>query len=170
MWGLVALLPLTALFAAMALDRTDFFGRMLNGSPRTAVSAPHADWVSFSGAKMRLVALTATADLYDAAAKPLKLPDQVKAWRAVVEIQVDDQAKLAGCEMSLEDSAGRLFGTEPDELAAARIPAPGCTAEDKVLNTYQVTVFFVAPADAKPVAVRVVRHEALPTYARLVAA
>lgn len=169
-WGVIALVPVTAAFAAVALDRTDFFGQQLAGQPRSAIAAAPADWVDYSGAKLRLLALSPTADLYDANAKRIKLADSIHVWKAVIEVQVENQSSLADCQLSLEDSVGRLFGTKPDELSAASIPAPTCTAEDKVLNTYQVTIFFVTPADAKPVAVRVVRREALPSYARLVAA
>jgi hypothetical protein len=165
---MVGLLPAAALFAAIALDRTDFFGRQLNGQPHSAVAGAPADWVSYSGARLRLLALSPTADLYDSGAKRLKLPDLVKAWKAVIEVQADDQRTLTDCELSLEDSAGRLFSTRPDELAGAAIPAPTCTAEDKTLNTYQVTIFFAAPTDAKPVAVRLMTRAALPRYARLV--
>lgn len=170
-WGLVALLPVTALFAAAALDRTDFFGKQIAGQPRSAVvAAASGDWVTYSGAKLRLVALAPTADLYDANAKRIKLADSIKVWKAVVDVDVTDQQNLADCQLSLEDSAGRTFSAHPDELAGASIPTPSCTAEDKVLSTYQVTVFFVTPTDAKPVAVRVVRKQALPAYARLVLA
>jgi hypothetical protein len=169
LWGLVAVLPAAAVFAIVALDRTGFYSQSLNGTPRDAISAAPSDWVNFSGAKLRLLNLTATADIYDAEAKTVKLPAEVKAWKTVIEIQVSDQRTLTDCELSLEDSAGRFFGMRPDELASVRMPAPTCTAEDMGLNTYQVTVFFVAPADAKPVAVRVVRRAALPGYARLVA-
>jgi hypothetical protein len=170
MWGLLGLLPVTAAFAVVALDRTDFYGQQLNGLPRAGVSAAPADWVSFSKARLRLVNMAPTTDLYDTAGKPMKMPAELKTWRAVIEIQVDNQKDLADCEMSLEDSDGRLFGTRPYELANLRMPTPTCTAEDTALNAYQVTVFFVTPTDAKPVAVRVVRAAALPSYARLVGA
>lgn len=169
LWGWLALAPAAAAFGLVALDRTDFFDQRLNGIPRTAISAAPADWVTFSGAKLKLVAITATADLYDTDGKPLKLPKELKAWRSVIDVQVEDQRQLADCELSLEDDAGRLFGTRPHELASARIPAPTCTAEDKALSTYQVTVFFITPAEAKPVAIRVVSRPALPAYARLIA-
>jgi hypothetical protein len=168
-WGMLALIPLAALFTAAALDRTGFFEKRLFGEPRSAVAAAPSEWVSYSGAKLRLLALSPTADLYDANAKRIKLTDSVKVWKAVVEVEVQDQRNLEGCELSLEDSTGRVFGSSPSELAGASIPAPTCTAEDKVLSTYQVTIFFATPADAKPVAIRVVRREALPGYARLVA-
>lgn len=169
-WGLLALLPVTALLAIVSLYRTDFYDQYLGGQPRAGVSAAPPEWVAYSGARLRLIALTSTADIYDASGKTVKLPTGVVAWKAAIEIQVDDQRKLTECEISLEDSAGRLFGTQPDELATARTPTPTCTAEDQALNSYQVLVFFVAPATAKPVAVRVVRGPALPGYARLVAA
>jgi hypothetical protein len=170
MWSLLALLPVAALFAAIALDRTDYFGKQLAGQPHSAVAGAPSDWVGYSQARLRLLALSPTADLYDSGAKRMKLPDAIKAWRAVIEVQADDQKTLADCDMSLEDSAGRLFGSRPDELAGAAIPAPTCTAEDSVLSTYQVTIFFVTPADAKPIAVRVMTRAALPRYARLVVA
>lgn len=170
MWGLLGVLPATALFAIVALDRTDFFGQQINGQPRAGVSAAPADWVTFSKARLRLVAMAATTDLYDTAGKPMKVPAELKTWKAVIEIQVDNQNDLADCEISLEDSEGRLFGTRPYELANLKMPTPACTAEDTALNAYQVIVFFIAPADAKPVAVRVVRRAALPSYARLVGA
>ncbi len=171
LWGFVALAPVTAIFAAAALDRTDFFAKQITGQPRTAVvAAAPADWVTYSGARLRLLALTPTADLYDANAKRIKLADSIKVWKAVVDVDVTDQRNLADCQLSLEDSTGRIFSAHPDELAGASIPVPACTAEDKVLTTYQVTIFFVTPTDAKPVAVRVVRKEALPAYARLVLA
>ena len=167
LWGLVALLPVTAAFGIVALDRTGYFDVR---SPGQAVTAEPTQWVAYSDAKLRLLNLVTTADLYDGEAKPVKLPDQVRAWRAVIEIQVSDQRSLDGCQLSLEDSAGRVFGTQPSELSAVRMPPPTCTAEDKGLNTYQVTVLFVTPAEAKPVAVRVMRPAALPAYARLPAA
>ncbi|GIH10169.1 hypothetical protein Rhe02_82360 [Rhizocola hellebori] len=170
MWGLLGLLPAIAAFTVVALDRTDFYGQQINGQPKAGVSAAPAEWVSYSKARLRLVNMAATTDLYDTAGKPLKMPADLKTWRAVIEIQVDNQKDLADCEISLEDSEGRLFGTRPYELANLKMPTPTCTAEDTALNAYQVTVFFIAPADAKPVAVRVVRAAALPGYARLVGA
>jgi hypothetical protein len=170
MWGLLGLLPAVAAFAVVALDRTDFYGQQLNGQPRAGVSAAPADWVSYSKAQLRLVAMAPTTDLYDTAGRPLKLAADLKTWRVVIEIQVDNQNDLAECEISLEDKLGRLFGTRAYELANLRMPPPTCTAEDTALNAYQVTVFFVTPADAEPVAVRVVSKAALPGFARLVGA
>jgi hypothetical protein len=169
-WGLIALLPVMALFTMVALDRTDFYGRALDSQPRAAIDAASPAWVSYSGAQIRLLALSPTSDLYDTNAKPVDLPGTVRAWKASIEIQVIDQSNLEDCQILLEDENGRLFGAHPDELAGVRIPVPSCTAEDKGLNAYQVTVFFLAPAIAEPVAVRVVSARALPSYARLLSA
>ncbi len=147
LWGILALVPAAAAFLAVHLENTPV------GTPK-AVTVAQDGWASYAGGRVRLLEVAPAKDVRDTKGGFLKLPDGIAAWRAVVEYDTEDQAALKDCRLSLEDSQGRLFTPKPFELSGAQIPATGCTAEDATLRRYQTFVFFVTPAGAEPVAVR----------------
>jgi hypothetical protein len=152
-WGILALVPVTALMLGAYLDRG---GSTLDSAAKAPgpVTADASGWASFANGRVRLVELAPAKDVRDTTGAFLRLADGVTGWRAVLEYDVPDQKPLAGCQLALIDSQERLFGTGAAELAGARVPDPGCTAEDLSLNRYQAFVFFVTPAGADPAAVR----------------
>lgn len=161
-WGILALVPITIAFLAVYVERSGITSVI---STPQAVEIEPDGWAIYDGARIRLVELSPAKDVRDATGKFFKLPDGIAAWRAVLEYDVTDQKMFAQCELSLEDSAGRIFRPQPMELAGARLPATGCTAEDQTLSRYQTFIYFVTPAGAVPSAVRVARGSG--DYARL---
>ncbi len=83
----------------------------------------------------------------------------------------DPNGPFKNCALKLEDGAARLYGVRPVELSRARLPYPNCSLEDagdgSTLAGFRVEAFFIMPADARPVALRVQLLRELPRYARL---
>jgi hypothetical protein len=69
----------------------------------------------------------------------------------------------------LEDAQGRRYASSPSELASANLPIGGCTpAYDATpAPEYETEAYFVMPAGARPVAVRMSVRTLAPDYARL---
>lgn len=165
LWGLIALLPLLALaLGPSAKEGVERFNRIETYRPITA----GADgWVDFSGIRFKLAEVTPTTDAKTFGGDPFVLPDGLTLWRVTLTIEAPDTKSLAGCAVKLEDKDGRLYGSDPSEVDAARLPYPGCTPEDdKAQPPYQVVNYFVMPEDARPAAVRVTRSTENPRYVR----
>ena len=167
-WGLVALLP--ALLGASALDLGDGYDRFWNSQPRAPVGPGADGWVAFAGARVRLAALAPAEDLREYGGQPFAPPPGVRVWRAAIAFDgAAPGGALAGCRLLLEDAAGRTFDAGPTELRRARTPIAGCTPPSGARGPYETVAYFVTPAGARPVAVRVVLFTKLPAYARLTA-
>jgi hypothetical protein len=170
-WGLAALLP--ALVGAIGLDVRDGYRHHRNAQPSAPIGPGADGWVAFAGARMRLAEI-APAELQDYRGRRHELSGSLRAWRA--EIVFDGaRAALASCRLMLEDAAGRTFDPDPAELRGLRIPLPGCRPPpDSAASPsrtdraeYTTMSYFVTPASARPVAVRITLTGALPSYARL---
>jgi hypothetical protein len=157
-WGLAALLP--ALAAAVGMDMREAYDRYWSSQPRQPIAASADGWVTFAGARMRLIDLTPAEELREYGGRPYTPPPGVRVWRA--EIVFDEAARqaLGACHLQLEDDAGRTFDAGPTDLRHVRIPLAGCAPPSAM-------AYFIAPASARPVAVRIVLLSKLPAYARL---
>jgi hypothetical protein len=136
--------------------------------PRLPVNAAEQQWVTFSGAEMRLVKFEQATDLLGSGNKPLVLPAGLMAWRAVIEFDAPDQDAILGCAISLEDSQNRLYGTSPSELALVRGQSVvSCSKlSDEDSSEYATTALFVTPTGVDPVAVQIRWELQLPRYVR----
>jgi hypothetical protein len=173
-WGLAALLP--ALVAAIGLDVRDGFRHHRDAQPSDPVAAGADGWVTLAGMRMRLAELAPVTQLEAYGGRRYAPPASLKAWRA--EIVFDGPAPpggLLGCRLFLEDDTGRTFDASPAELRGARIPIADCAPQAASAATpprpgrpeYTTLAYFVTPASARPVAVRLTLTGTLPRFARL---
>jgi hypothetical protein len=162
-WGLLALVP--ALVLALWSSAVDGYRLYWQSAPRTPVSGAPGGWVDYGGARLRLAELVPATDLVDFDGHPVTLPAGTKPWRARIAV---DPA-LAGCRLLLEDATGRTFGAGPAELERAQVPFASCAPDKASGGAFETVAYFVLPAGARPVAVRVAVANALPRYARLIA-
>jgi hypothetical protein len=177
----VALLPVLAAAGGLHLD--EGYDRYWKGQPHRAVSGDRGAWVIYAGARMRLIKVVPKLDVKDFAGKTVPIPRGIRVWRAQIAFQVPRPGSLAGCTLMLEDTAGRTFEAQPEELGQARLPFVGCapdatsdTASDARTGTgsgqpsrFDTVVYFVMPVSARPAGVRVTLPTELPAYARLTA-
>jgi hypothetical protein len=164
-WGLVALVP--ALVLALGPDLKDGYELVNRLEPRQAVTAGADGWAGLPGTRIRLVEL-ATVTVTGYGSRPFPLPDGVRAWRARLDFETTDPERVKGCQLSLEDRSGRLYGADPDELDGSRVRPGFCTPEDDGTGpAYEREVYFVMPESADPAAVRIVWATQLPRYLRL---
>jgi hypothetical protein len=104
----------------------------------------------------------------DWSGQPLPLPDGAGAWRVTLDFDAPDPERLVGCELVLEDGAGRMFDTGAAELSGADTPLGGCTPEAEEAGPgYRTVSYFVTPESTQPEAVRLWLRSELPRYARL---
>lgn len=168
-WGLVALVPALVLaFYAPVKDLGDRYGA---GQPRQPIDSTPGGWVEYGGARMRLVDLGRDDDVKDFGGKPVTLVGGARVWRATLEFAVQDPDTIGGCELWLESSGGSTFSNAPNELGHADVIDQGCLpdilAKPEPGAPYRADSYFVLPATARPVAVRVTLFTKLPRYARL---
>jgi len=168
-WGLIAVIPLFAIAAGLVFIDPAY--RFWNNRASQPVSPGEGSWVSLPGVRLRLGGFDAIT-LLDFRKKPVSLPPDTMAWRAVIEFQVDDEQVARGCKVQLEDAAGALYGVQPAEMSRARVNDVGlpCAPKDPgqgKLTRYSTPVYFVLPADAEPVAIRVIWRSQNPRFARL---
>jgi hypothetical protein len=167
-WGLIALVPV--LVATLWLTLGDAYDIYWKRYPREPVVAGGDGWISYGGARIRLIGLAPAHNLKDYSGKPWTPPASSRAWRATISFQLaDPKAKIGGCTLALEDSAGHTYHANPSELHGARTPYAGCTQDTLATPapTFELAAYFVLPADAKAVALRVTLAAELPRYARL---
>lgn len=172
-WGLLALLPV--LLAITAADPYGAWSVWRETRPGSAVIAGADGWVSYAGARARLVSVE-PADLRRRDEEPFPLPSGLAAWQATVSFERTAQpdGSLRGCEFRLEDDSGRLFGDDPSEVVDAYVAGESyfggviCAppAEDPDAARYDVVALFVLPGPARPVALRLTALDAKPDYAR----
>lgn len=167
LWGLLALVPLFALAVAPAAkDGWDLYNRI---EAHEAVTAGADGWVTYSGARMRLVELAPATGLKNYREQPFTPPKGVRVWRATLAFETPDPKALSACGIELEDRAGRRYSDAPDELSgAADLPYPSCAPEDEnTPSPYQTFAYFALPESATPAAIRIIRGTELPRYAHL---
>lgn len=171
-WGLAGVLPILA--AAVLLSPSESYDRWRDSRPR-AVTPDAQGWVDYGGARFRLAEF-GPLELQDSLGGPFPLPAGVRAWQATVLVERQPEPDtLSGCEIELEDAAGRRFGTDPSELSSAygpdgsSLPLTGCFSFDEgtELGPFEVVATFLLPAAARPVALRLTHFLREPAYARL---
>jgi len=190
-WGLVALLP--ALVAAMGVNLSSAYEMYWKSQPREPVAVGDGGWVAFAGARMRLVDLALADDLKDSYSNPVTPPEGTRVWRARIAFDAPQPEPLAGCELLLEDDAGRTYEATPRDVPRVSLPFPSCkpdtsaskttatptpatsaptssapaTIAPATVTSYETVAYFITSSAAHPVAVRVILPERLPAYARL---
>jgi hypothetical protein len=175
-WGLAALLP--ALAVALGPGVRDGYRHHRDAQASAPIGAGPGDdgWVVFAGAHMRLAELTPAGELRDYRGRRYTPPGSLRVWRAEIVFDGAARDRLAICRLLLEDAEGRTFDAGPAELRGLRIPLPGCTPQPSGADTrtpranpaeYATMAYFVMPAAARPVAVRVMLSSLFPAYARL---
>jgi hypothetical protein len=165
-WGLAALLP--ALAVALGPGVRDGLRHHRDAQASAPIGAGADGWVVFAE-------LTPAGDLRDYRGRRYTPPGSLRVWRAEIVFDGAARDRLAICRLLLEDAEGRTFDPGPAELRGLRIPRPGCTPQPSGADTgpranpaeYATMTYFVTPASARPVAVRVMLSSALPSYARL---
>ena len=167
-WGLVAL-PLAAA-AAFGPGIVGGWHDYRAAAPRHAVASVDGDTYALGGARVRLVSLVRSAVMgYDG--NPLPVPGRLSVWQA--KLTIDNRTPVPGgslpCQIWVEDDQGRIFGADPDELSRGDKDLASCSRPDGVAagSPYERLAYFVLPAPARPVAVRVVFGDRLPDYLRL---
>lgn len=165
-WGLIAILPALALIVGLRFDT--IYDLYWNNKPREPIPVAPDGWVSFAAARFRLTELVEAKDVKGTDGKPFALPG-VTVWRAKVAIETSDPDAVRGCNFALEDSTGRIYGSNATELIRARVPVGSCLIDDKATPPvrHESIVHFILPASVQPAAVRVTLATKLPAYARL---
>lgn len=173
--GLLLLVPVlvVALWSPVR-DTLDTYRRT---GPRQPVSGAPGGWVDFAGTRMRLVSLTEDDHPGDARTGGPALPPGVRAWRAVLAFDPAASHAVDGCQLELEDTAGRRYDDNPNELSPFFLPFASCAPDDADNGEgrpapdgapgYRTWAYFVMPAGARPAAVRVLLATHYPRYARL---
>jgi hypothetical protein len=166
-WGLVALGPVLA--ATVALQWGDVRDRYFRSEPREPVNAAGDGWVTYAGARMRLTDLGPATDLDDFAGRPYQPPGGTEVWRATLRFDTPRPDDIAGCDIALEDGAGRIYAANPQELTSTRARFASCipSDEDEGKPEFERVAHFIVPAGARAAAVRITLTSQLPRYARL---
>jgi hypothetical protein len=166
-WGLLVLVPALAL--AIVRQLPDAYDMYWKTQPREPVSAAAGQWVSFAGARMRLVELAEATDVVDFDRHPFTVGHGVRIWRARIAFDTQNPEAIGGCRIEAEDGTGRTFGANPSELSRAHVPYAGCSPDtDKAPGpAFEIVAYFVLPPGDRPVAVRITLLTRLPRYAHL---
>ncbi|MEJ3745251.1 hypothetical protein WEI85_18405 [Actinomycetes bacterium KLBMP 9797] len=167
LWGLIALVPVFALaIAPAAKDGWDLYNRI---EAHEAVPAGADGWVTYAGARIRLVELAPATGLQNYREQPFTPPKGVRVWRATLAFETSDPQGMVSCGIELEDRAGRRYSDAPNELSgAADLGFSNCAPEDdNTPSPYQTFAYFALPESATPAAIRITRPTGLPRYAHL---
>ncbi|MEJ3748338.1 hypothetical protein WEI85_34270 [Actinomycetes bacterium KLBMP 9797] len=167
LWGLIALVPLFALaIAPAAKDGWDLYNRV---EAHEAVPAGADGWVTYAGARIRLVELAPATGLQNYREQPFTPPKGVRVWRATLAFETSDPQGMVSCGIELEDRAGRRYSDAPNELSgAADLGFSNCAPEDdNTPSPYQTFAYFALPESATPAAIRITRPTGMPRYAHL---
>jgi hypothetical protein len=167
-WGLLAL-PLAAA-VALGPGIVEGWHDYRAAAPRDPVSSVDGQNYALGDARVRLVSLV-RAELKGFNGKPLPVAGRLTTWQAKLAIDNRSPAPDGSlpCQIWVEDDQGRIFGADPDELSSGDKDIATCGRPDGVAagSPYERLVYFVLPAPARPVAVRVVFGDRLPDYLRL---
>jgi hypothetical protein len=165
-WGLIGLGPAVAAVLVLSAQPSEV---VRDARPHDPVPLAADGWYHLANARLRLSTLEHARGLLDAAGRPFVAPTHVVIWRATLDIQAGNGAAIAACDVSLEDSRGRLYSTQPGlELAGSSGAASrGCVSLDDADTSWTDPEFFALPEDAQPAAVRVTVPGFEPAYVRL---
>ncbi|WP_213450900.1 hypothetical protein [Rhizomonospora bruguierae] len=165
-WGLILLVPaLVGAFWAPAKNAYDTYRFTPNQVP---MAANGAGWVSYDGGQVRLI------EVGQATFKPRfgvtpSAPAGTTAWRALLRFSGAAEKAFLGCEVELEDARGRRYAMNPSEISGLGALYAVCTPGSDASGTpeYDTEAYFVMPAGARPVAVRISTRAMAPNYVRL---
>lgn len=169
-WGLV-LSPLFAL-GLFALAIPDYLQQNHAKAPTEPVPVDATGQAKLDDTAVRIIEFGVVTreleikKLMAADAPPL--PPTAKIWRAMLDVHVPVGGPKKSCShIAVEDATGRTYEEGPNELQGFAAQAKYCFADDEnQQGIYTSTSYFVLPADARPVAVRI-DWGVLPRYVRL---
>jgi hypothetical protein len=178
LWGLIAVLPLTA--GVFAVNADLLVERNLTLVPRQPIVVAAGQSVEYADADLRLVSLTPVEPRVEVVGRGNTLPAGLTIWQAVIDVDPHSAERLAiGCKVFVEDAQGRLFGNGPSELKGTEGSFLGGLSADNPLDLdaaesareapFTSTSYFVLPAGIQPAAVRLTYEPALPRYVRFTA-
>jgi hypothetical protein len=155
------------------------YDRWFHIKPTLPVAGAHGAWADYAGGRIRLLEL-GPVELQDYSKKPITVPG-ARIWRARAAFDTPKAETFGGCRVNAEDADGRTFADRPLELSGAKVTSDyGCTpplnfdaspspAASGGRATFENTYYFVLPASARVVAVRVFLGTKAPKFARLTA-
>jgi hypothetical protein len=174
-WGLLALLPLTA--GVIAINADLLVEENLTLQPRQPIVVALGESVSYGDASVRLVSLTQVEPNEDLVGYEGSLAPGLTIWQGIFDIDPDSgDSFISGCKPTIEDGQGRLYGNYPSELNGGRKGWNGLTSDavdepaGSKADPYVSTSYFVMPTGNDPAGVRVVCESALPRYVRFAVA
>jgi hypothetical protein len=169
-WGLVALIP--ALATALVVPVQDFHSQRWDKQPHDRVAAASDGSVDYDHARMTLVTLFKTAGLQDFAGEPIAIPAGSAVWQAKLRFRTSTPDAVGSCSMYLATEDGSTYDADPTELNEAGLSMddlPFCEANTdpngKPLTDWTLTLFFLTPAQAKPIGLQINADRELPRYA-----
>jgi hypothetical protein len=164
-WGLIALIPALAL--AFGLELQGVYRDYWKSEPRQPISPDAQGWITYAEGHVRLAAFGPGDDLRAYGNEPFTPPPGVKIWKATLSFEAAKDSAIGACTMYLEDSNGRLYGTNPSELSGSRVDRATCTpGSDPATLAYTNVIYFATPVSARVVALRIEVSSQLPRYAR----
>jgi hypothetical protein len=181
LWGLLLVFPMIIVALAVPFVN-DAYDRWFHLEPIVPVNGSHGAWADYADGRMRLLEL-AQVDIQNHSKKPVTVPG-ARVWRARAAFDTPTGDTYGGCKVKLEDAEGRTFDDRPQEISSAALSYDyGCTppsdlgAKPSARPTpsgggrvrFDNTYYFVLPASARAVAVRVFLATKAPRYARLTA-
>jgi hypothetical protein len=178
LWGLLLVTPMVLLAMAVPF-KNEVYDRWFHLKPISPINGQHGAWVDYAGARVRLLELTpAVVETYGK--KTFTVPG-AQVWRARAAFDTPNDHTLGGCQVELEDNDGRLFADRPSEITTASLSTDyGCTPPTRISSSpapspasggrlqFENTFYFVLPASAHGVAVRLFLGTKAPKYARLI--
>ena len=180
LWGLLLVLPMLALGLAVPFWN-EAYDRWFHLNPTLPVTGAKGAWADYAGGRIRLLEL-GPVELQDYSKKPFTVPG-TRIWRARTAFDTPTAETYGGCRVNAEDTDGRTFADRPPELSGAKVTSDfGCTppltfeaspgpspSPSGGRATFENTYYFVLPASARAVAVRVFLGTKAPRFARLTA-
>lgn len=173
-WGLAAVAPLLAAAVYLSPDRS--FDILRDELTARAVPVDADGWVSYGEVRMR-VAEFGPAELFDDDQRPFEVPG-LAAWQVRLTIEPgEERDALYGCEVVLEDAAGRQYLDGPEAIGSAHDAtgdgvdgatcAPPYDEQEGSTGPFETVGYFMLPESIPPVAVRVTHNLEEPAYVRL---
>jgi hypothetical protein len=183
-WGLALLLPAFGVVAIGPYLQT--YDSFLMHQERVKVESGAEHWVTYHGARMRLVELSEEKSVPKYDGSPVPAPAGMRTVKAVLEFDGVPE-EIFGCRVSVQSTDGERYDEDPTELSTldgVSLPHGGCGIDDKpdpsaspssapaprpsgAPAKWKTVCYFVMPLSAYPSGVRIVIPTELPRYALL---